>query len=51
MAEVAHSHASVDNPIGMRCWFPAEDCVTMNSLQVVAARDQAERHPVLRVER
>jgi hypothetical protein len=38
VAEVAHSHASVDDPSGLRCRRPVEDCVMMNSLQVVAAR-------------
>jgi hypothetical protein len=38
VAEVAHSHANVDDPIGLRCRRPVEDCVIRNSLQVVAAR-------------
>jgi hypothetical protein len=37
VAEVAFPHASVEDPIGMRCRPPVEDCVIMNSLQVVAA--------------
>jgi hypothetical protein len=38
VAEVAHSHASADDPLGVRCWPPVEDSVVRNSLQVVAAR-------------
>jgi hypothetical protein len=38
VAEVAHSHARVDDPIGLRCPPPVEDCVIRSSLQVVAAR-------------
>jgi hypothetical protein len=32
VAEVADSHANVDDPIGLRCWPPVADGVIGNSL-------------------